>query len=361
MKLRYKIIILVCALIAVCRVVLPLGIRYAINRELRDDLQTYSGRIENFALSFYKGSYHIEGLRIWKKDRADYDPLLSVEKIEVSLLTHLLLEQKIFASLEMSQVKLNLLDSVLEGNQQFGGDQDWRKLVDRLVPMKLESIKVTDGSLLFTNRDYKKPVQIAFDKIFISAINIHNTERVQKNLPGQLIFSTQIQRDAWIRGSMQFDIKTALPSLNAKVEMTSLHLAKLNNAFILYGPFYFLGGEMNMFSQVFVSDGNIRGYLTPFFKNVEAVKMIWNNRTSKNYLGESVQALGGLVLNKSMKKAQGRRYTFSGQMVAGQEPWSSFWSTVRSGLNKPALKRPLSLKKKKNILADKEKEPTTLR
>lgn len=363
MKLRYKIIILAGALIILFRLLLPLGIRYSINKHLEQDMKSYTGNIEGFGLSLYKGSFHIEGLRVWKKDRADYDPLLSVDKMEVSLLSHLLLQQKkIMGSLEVSRAKINLIDSVLKGNQQFGEDYDWRQSFAKLVPWDLESVKITDSNLLFVNRDYKKPVQISVDNIFISAINIHNTENVQRRFPSQLLFSGRVQRDGWVRGSAQFDISKELPSLNAKVELTSLHLSKLNNAFILYGPYYFLNGELNMYSQVFMKDGNLRGYLTPFFKNVEAVKIEWNNRISKSYLSESVQSLGDLVLNSSSKKAHGRRYTFSGQMISGQEPWSSFWSSIRNGFAKPTPKRPMALRKKKGVIAEKGKEPvTTLR
>lgn len=361
MRFRYKIIILVCALIILVRLFLPLGIRYSINRHLKYDMQNYSASIEDFGISFYKGSYYIEGLRVWKNDRADYDPLLYVSRIEVSILSHLLLEQKILGSLEVTQAKLNLIDSILSGNQQFGDGNDWRQFFYKLIPLDLESIKVTESDLTFLNRDYKKTVQISLDKIFLSAINIHNTERVRRKLPSQLIFSARIQRDGWLRGSVQFDALGDLPSLNAKLNVTSLNLSKLNTTFILYGPYYFLNGEMNLYSQVFLTEGNLRGYLTPFFKDVDAVKVTWNNRIAKNYLSESVQGLGSLVLDKPMKKAQGRRYGFKGQMVAGEEPWSSFWSTVRNGFNKPTSKSPLAAKKKKNILADKEQEPTTLR
>ncbi len=361
MSFRYKIFILVCALVVLLRVFLPFGIRHSINQRLKNDLPNYSGSIESFGLSFYKGSYHIEGLRIWKKDRADYDALLSVDKLEVSLLTHLLLEQKILGSLEVTRAKVNLIDSILRGNQQLGDGSDWRHFLNTLIPFNLESVKVNDSSLLFTNKDYKRPVQVSLDKVYISAINIHNTERVLRKLPSQMNFSARIQRDGWLRGNLQFDFQGPLPSLNAKVNVTSLNLAKLNNTFILYGPYYFLNGEMNMYSQVFMTDGNLRGYLTPFFKNVDAVSVNWNNRFSRSYLSDGVQALGDLVLKKSMKKAQGRRYAFSGQMSVEQEPWCSFWSTVRSGFNKPPAKRPLANKKKKNIIADKEKEPLVLR
>lgn len=343
MKRRYKIILLIGAVIVLIRLLVPIGVRHFINQYLEKSLQSYSGQVTKVGISFYKGSYFIEGLRVWKKDRADYDPLLTVDKIEVSLLSHLLLERKILACLDVTHAKLNLIDSVLTGNQQLGEEGPWREVFNKLIPLDLESIKVSESDIFFANRDYQKPVQISLDKIFLSAINIHNSEKVPKKLPGQMNFSVRIQREAWLRGRIQFDKATAMPNFNAKLEMNSINLAKLNNAFILYGPYYFLKDEMTGDAQVLLNEGSLRGHVMPFLKNIEVVKMIWNNRIAKSFLSDSIQALGRLVMSKSMKKAQGQRYVFEGQMALGEEPWPSFWSTLRNGFHKPAP--PLKRKK----------------
>ncbi|QDK36536.1 hypothetical protein DOE51_02435 [Bdellovibrio sp. NC01] len=333
MKRGYKILISLAVLFIVARIALPLGFLYVINKKLSHDMPTYVGRISNFSISFHRGSYEIDGLRIWRKDRAEYDPIIAVDKIRVSFLTHLFIEKKVLVSVDVDRPRLHIIDSVIKGNQQYGEEQNWEKLFEKFIPYDVENIKVADGSIVFVNRDYKKPVQVSIDKISVSIMNLHNTEKVNRKLPGQIKMSARLQREGWIRASVQFNKDAENPTFNLKADLTSTNLARMNNTFILYGPYYFLRGEMSLFSQVFVNNGAVRGYLTPFFKDVEAVKITWNNRIEKHIFAESIQALGDIVLSNS-KRLHGKRYAFSGQMVPGEPRWQAFWTAVRSGFQK---------------------------
>lgn len=331
------------------RLLLPVGLLRSANHFLAWDMDTYQGHIDDISLSIYKGAYTLKGLRIWKKDRSDYTPLFSVDAMEVSMLSHLFSEGRRMASLDLFRPHLTVIDSVISGNQQYADGEDWYRVLDRLVPMQIEAVRIQEGGLTFKNLDYRKPVQLDADMINVSAINLHNTEGVRRSLPSQAIFSARIQRDAWVRGNSQFNLYAERPSFSLRADLGGLNLPKLNNMFVLYGPYYFRTGEFGLYSQVYVNQGAVRGYLTPFFKDVDVVKMEWDNRVSRNIVGDSVLALGDLVLQKDMRKAQGRRYAFSGQIPTDVNSWNGFWSTVRTGFKKPSLKNPLALKKKNNL------------
>lgn len=88
----------------------------------------------------------------------------------------------------------------------------------------------------------------------------------------------------------------------------------------------------------------------------DAVKMIWNNRISQGYLADAVKAFGGIILdNRRQQRLKGRRYAFQGQMVAGEEPWKNFWSTIRNGFIPIYPKKPIAMKKK-HIIAEQTPE-----
>ncbi|HWU45061.1 MAG TPA: DUF748 domain-containing protein, partial [Bdellovibrio sp.] len=314
MKRSHKILFSILLAAIVCRLALPFVLRHNVNRFLQQRMENYSGHIEDFSISLLHGSYTLHGLRVWKKDRTEFDPLFTAEKMEVSILSHLLLEKKVMGSLTLTRPRLSLLDSVMPANQQFVEGQEWQDFVGKMMPIPIETLKVQQGILVFENRDYKKQVQIVCDDISLSMINIHNTEKVRKGYPGRLNFSARVQREAWLRGLVQFDYYAERPSLFSKVDLSGLKLDRLNYISILYGLYYFRSGEMNLHSQVYVNNGEVRGYLTPFFKNIDVIPIPWNNRVSKNILQDAVASVGNLLLKNSNKNAQGRRYSFSGQM-----------------------------------------------
>lgn len=351
MKLSSKILLLVAAFVILFRIALPFSLRHAVNKYL-GHLENYSGHVDDVSLSFYKGSYTLSGLRIWKKERAEFQTFISVPKLEVSLLSHLAVDKKWLAGVDVYEPRVQVIDSFLPSNQQFGDSLPWREVLNKLVVLDIESLRIRDGIFLFQNYDYRKPVQISVSKINISAINIHNTEGVTKNLPSRLNFSALVQREAWLGGSFDFNGSTSLPSFYGQVRLDDFHLTRMNNVFILYGPYSFRLGRASLFSRIFVNNGNIRGYLTPFLQNVDAVKMVWNNRISQGYLADAVKAFGGIVLdNHKQQRLKGRRYAFQGHMVAGEEPWKNFWSTVRNGFIPIYPKKPIAMKKK-HIIAE---------
>lgn len=343
------------AFVVLFRISLPFSLRYAVNKYL-GHLENYSAHVDDVGLSFYKGSYTLSGLRIWKKDRAEIQTFINVPKLEVSLLSHLAIDKKWFVGVDIYEPRLQVIDSVLPSHQQFGESLPWCEILNRLVILNIESLRVRDGILLFQNYDYRKPVQISVSKINVSAINIHNTEGVRKSLPSRLNFSALVQRGAWLRGSFDFNGSTSLPSFYGQIRLDDFQLTRMNNVFILYGPYSFRLGSVSLFSRIFVNSGNIRGYLTPFLQNIDAVKMLWNNRISQGYLADAVKAFGGIVLdNHTTQRLKGRRYAFQGQMVAGEEPWKNFWSTIRNGFIPIYPKKPIAMKKK-HIVAEQIQE-----
>ena len=67
-------------ILTLLRAIIPLVGKWAINQELEGKLGIYTGHIEDFDLSLYRGAYQLQGVTI-KKRVSDLMPLLTVKNI----------------------------------------------------------------------------------------------------------------------------------------------------------------------------------------------------------------------------------------------------------------------------------------
>lgn len=317
-----KTIAVIIIILVIFRIVLPVGIKYAINWYLDRKMVAYQGHIGDFDLALYRGSYEIQDLKIWKRTSNAENAFVDIQKIDISLAWRALLKFKLLADLEVEGAKLIFVDSDNKKKKQFGVDGDWKAIGNKLVFVELESFVIRDSEVHFLNKDLQVPFEIVLDRIDIRGSNIKNTDNKKELLPSSVTAQARLQRSAPLSGSARMNLTSRVPAFDANLKLEKFDITKLNNFFRAYGPFTFTSGSFSLYVEVGAKDSRLKGYVKPFFDNLDVIDAKEKFDSPKRFFNEIALAMGGFILKNNTTKSVATKIEFEG---ASQSPNIETW------------------------------------
>lgn len=330
-KIDRTVLFLIGVLIVI-RIFLPTGVKYGLNWFLDKKMDTYQGRVEDVDLAVYRGAYQLEGLKIWKRTLGEEIPLVDIHRIDLSLAWRAIFKGKLLGDITITEPQINLLDSADKSKEQFGKDEDWKVVISRLIPIEIESLKVTDGQLRFQNRDFKVPIELLADQIEIRATNIRNTERKKETLPSDVGVSARLQKDATAHLKGKVDAVSRIPAFDLNFSLKDLNLVKFNKFFVAYGPFTFTSGTFSMFSEIATKDNQVAGYVKPFIEKADIVDSKEKYISPKHVIYEIGLAIANLVVRDFKQKNAATKIEFKGNAKDPElDKWGAFKSAIENG------------------------------
>lgn len=323
--------IIIIVLVAV-RVALPYGIKYGINWYMGNKMESYKGHIDDFDLALYRGAYQIEDLVIWEKKKSPKDPLVEIKQIDLSLAWRAIFQGRLLGDLQVDGMKLSLIDSDDKKNKQMGTGQDWKTVVGKLVPIELESFRLSNSEVHLYNRDFKVPVDVVLDRIMVSATNIKNMDDKKELLPSSVEASARLQKSGIFTGGAKINLLSQVPAFESKMTLEKLDITKLNDFFLGYGPFTFTSGTFSAVGEVSTRDNKIKGYVKPFLENLDVINPDEKFDSPKRFFFETGLALSNLILRNSKNKTVATTIEFEGAAKGPKiETWDAFWGSLRNG------------------------------
>lgn len=309
------------------------------NWYLGNKIVSYQGAIEDFDLHLYRGAFEIKGFTLWKRHSDREIPLLEIKKMDLSLAWRGLLRRQLLGDLTLDRLRVNFIDSESASKKQFGKDvKNWNAIFSKLVPFRIESLNVTNSEVHFLNRDYRVPVDIYLDQIHLQVANLHNLDQKDVPLPTSATLKGRLQSDATVIVKAQFNILKDPLAFNIDAQLKDFSLKKLNDFFLVYGPFTFSSGTFSLFSEVASHDGMVVGYAKPFFENV---KMISNKETfvsTRHVIAEFLIGFGNLIL-RNLGKSSATKIEFQGALTSPEiNKWKAFWLSLKNAFGSPLQK-----------------------
>ncbi|QDK36306.1 DUF748 domain-containing protein [Bdellovibrio sp. NC01] len=328
-----KTVWIIILLLVGIRILLPYGCKYAINWYLGNKMESYKGHIDDFDLALYRGAYQIQDLKIWKKTLTPKNSFVEVKNIDLSLAWRALFKMKLLGDLEIDGAKIDLVDSDNKKKKQLGkGEEDWKTIVGKLVPIELESFKMTRSELHLINRDFKAPVDVVLDRIEIHATNIKNTDDSKEVLPSTVTASARLMKNAPVHADAKINLISKVPAFEAKLKMDKLDLTKLNDFFLAYGPFTFTSGKFSIYSEVTTKDNKIKGYVKPFFENIDVISDQEHFDSAQRFFNEVGLAMANLILRNRNNKTVATKIEFEGASHGPDvDKWGAVWTSLRNG------------------------------
>ncbi len=163
--------------------------------------------------------------------------------------------------------------------------------------IRVDLLKITDGTLGYVNRATDPNVRIYADRIEASFKEFSN-QLVEGSSEFQMRGRFMGSGDARVTGTFRPETKSPNLILNIAIENTDL--TAMSKIFQAYGKFDIKKGEFSFYSEMTIRDNTVHGYVKPLFKNMEVTDMRTPEQKSlfhKLYV-EAVSAATKILTNR---------------------------------------------------------------
>ena len=295
-----------------------------INQKL-NEIDGYSGHVDDIDLNLYRGAYRIDGLDLMKTGGEIPVPFFSVNAIDISLEWAALLDGAIVAEISLERPEINFVNGPTEATTQTGVDEkDWQTMVDELVPLQINKFEVIDGEVHF--RDYNKSpkVDLIMANIQVLATNLSNSKDSKELLPSTLIASAA-GLDGTVKVNMKLDALSKLPLFDFNAQVDKVNMVKLNPFFQAYANFDVNKGDFSLYTEFAGRDGKFSGYAKPLINDLDVVTFSKEEGTIAQIAWESVVGSVAETFQNQRKDQLGTQIPISGNF---NNPEINFWATI---------------------------------
>ncbi|MGB3468491.1 MAG: DUF748 domain-containing protein [Cyclobacteriaceae bacterium] len=313
MKKRYKIIIGIIILLVAVRIYLPYGIIKFVNKTLAD-IPGYTGYITDVDLQLYKGSYSIDSLNILKQDSSVAVPFFSSDRIDLSVQWSALFDGSIVGEIELVNPDLNFVAAKDTTQEQFGEDVDWTKPVKELMPLQINKFTVTNGTINFKNFDTEPKIDIFINDFFLVATNLNNAESNELKLPSTLSATATSIGGGKLDVSGGLNLLKQVPDMDIDAKFEGVNLPALNDFLRAYAKLDAEGGTFDLYSEVVVNDGKLKGYVKPIITDLNLVKWSEDKDKPLQMIWETVASVVIELFENQKKDQFATKTPFSGDL-----------------------------------------------
>lgn len=333
-KKKYIYLFSIIFVLVILRAFAPAIGKWAINNALDRKLGLYVGHIEDFDLSLYRGAYQLQGLTIKKRD-SQLEPLLAVRNIDLSLAWRALLHKEISGDIQIDEMVVKLAESDDKNKKQLGNDEEkshWQDVFGVLIPISVESLKITNSSVFFTNNNLKQPIPVSLEKIELSAQDLRT--RSKESL-SPFSIEALLQQHAKLSVVGKLDVLSQPPQGSLNIKLKDFKPQTTNSLLRLYVPLDVTKGSLSLFSEVAFSAGDAIGYLKVFLADADIIAVEQNFISPKHFLYEFVFAFGNWLLKNNEDKKVASYIPFEYRKGKFSVDTSkAFWSTVENKWDK---------------------------
>ena len=318
------ILLSILLLIIAVRIWFPYFLLKVVNQKL-NEIDGYSGHVDDIDLHLYRGAYRIDGLDLMKTGGEIPVPFFSVSAIDISIEWKALLDGAIVAEISLERPEINFVNGPTEATTQKGvDDKDWQTIVDELIPLQINKFEVIDGEVHF--RDYSKSpkVNLIMSDIQVLATNLSNSKDSKELLPSTLTASAA-GLDGIVNLNMKLNALSKQPLFDLNAQVNKVNMVKLNPFFQAYANFDVSKGDFSLYTEFAGRDGKFSGYAKPLITNLDVVTFSKEEGTIAQIAWEAVIGSVAEVFQNQKKEQLGTQIPISGNF---NNPDINLWATI---------------------------------
>ncbi len=264
------IFILVCA-----RIALPFIVKKYVNEAI-NELEGYSGYVEDIDIAIYRGAYAINGLHIYSDDMGKNVPLLECQSVDLSVLWSAIFKGRIVGEVIIEKAIVNFENKKAAkdaNNFDKVEPEDWRKLVKDIMPLTVNFVQFNNCQVHFIDKTTKPNVDIYFADVNGKVTNLTNVEKNGKTLFAKFDVTAKAMKSAPTKLYGSFDPYDPKITMDMNFEMRNLAVPKVNDYLLAYTFVDAEKGSLDFFAELAVKKGICKGYLKPLIKDLKIVSL----------------------------------------------------------------------------------------
>lgn len=290
------VLALLVVLIVGLRLALPIWATNTINARL-DELGDYHGHIADVDIQLWRGAYAINDLVIVKRSGKVPVPFVNAPLIDISVSWRELLNGVVVAEVVFEGPQLNFVDGAGRGENQSGRGVDWRETLRELVPIRLNEVRVHDGTVAFRAFNTRPPVDMEATDFEATILNLTNVRGEGGHRVAKLDAEAKVLGQAPLRSHAAFDPFGTLDDFAFDVQVTGIEAVRLNPVLQAYASIDVASGRGDFTMELEAKEGLLKGYAKPLFQNLNVFS--WEQDVEKqkdNPLRLAWEALTGAVM-----------------------------------------------------------------
>ena len=341
-KRRFLILLLIISSLVAIRAALPYFVTKYVNKTLQN-VEGYTGNISDVDLYLLMGAYRICDLKMEKVDGKIKEPFLNVPVIDLSIEWKSLFKGAIVGEIILQDPIIYFALSDSEHTSQTGAEADWVKLIEDLLPISINRFAANNGTFNLAYSDRDLSTNSEFKDISLNVTNIRNVEDKEDKLPSTILATGHSPTySGYLRLDGRAFFLKNFPDINYNARFEKIQLESINSLAQFYAGIDFEKGEMDLFSEMAIMDGQIEGYFKPIITDARIFKWKEEDRS----LGQGIKEFFAEGVQEIFENHSEGEQTASKIQVRGSidETVTLIWPTILSGLKNAyieALKREL--------------------
>lgn len=303
MKKRYKIVIVVLAVLIVLRLLLPTIVLNFLNKSLAN-MKGYYGQIEDIDIALYRGAYKIKKLYLNKVDTITQEQteFVKIKQTDLSIEWNALFNGKIVGEIYLEEPSVIFTKEKVETKQVIQDSSEFKKVFEQAMPLSVNKLEVQNGRIGYRDFTSKPNVDVKLTDLYLLAQNLTNSTEETDILPSPVKMNATIY-EGRLTMDMGLNLLANDPTFDMTAELKNTNLVLLNEFMQAYGKFDVNKGEFGLYTEFAAKDGGFKGYVKPFIKDLDVRGKEDQNDGFLQKTWESI--VGGVgVVFKNQKKDQ---------------------------------------------------------
>lgn len=321
-KKRYLIPILIIVILVILRIALPYIVKDYVNKTLAN-IPGYYGQVEDIDISIIRGAYAIDNLYLNKVNATSQVPFLDFKRTDISVEWRSLFKGKIVTEIVMdAPTVIYVFEDQAQDTTNTPEVEDWTEALTDLVPIDINTLQITNGKVAFVEVTAQPTIDLNLHNITLNATNLRNVVRTEKELPSTLKATAVSIGNGNVKLDGKMDLVKEVPDMDISFSLEEAAATALNDFTKHYAGIDFNEGQFNLYSEVAIADGYLKGYIKPILKNA---KLIGKEDSFFNKLWEGFVGFFKFVLKNQKNNTLATKVPIEGDL---NQVSSKIWPTV---------------------------------
>ncbi len=267
---RYIFIAILLLGLLIFRIYLPTLVKNQINKTLAT-IPGYYGYVDDVDIALVRGAYVIKGLYLNKLNAKTEIPFLKFPKSDISIEWKSLFKGKI-----VSEVILYNPDAiyVFEDQNSKGKEpdvEDWTKALTEIIPIDINHFEIHNGKVAFVQIQASPDIDLHIEKIEMYADNLRNVVAKSRTLPSPFHATGVSVGNGKMTLDGNINLIKEIPDMDLTFSLQSAQATALNDLSKHYAGIDFEKGTFELYSEVAIADGYLKGYIKPLLKDSKLI------------------------------------------------------------------------------------------
>jgi len=268
-KKRYAIPLSILALLIVIRIALPYVVKNYVNGVLAE-IPGYYGQVDDIDLNLFRGAYVIKKLYLNKVDAGSEVPLINLEKTDISVQWKALFDGKIVSEVILTRPQFIYVFEDQQKSESSEADyDDWTKALTDLVPIEINNLEIIDGKVAFVELTADPTIDLNMSKVNLNATNLRNVVDTEQKLPSDVYGTAVSIGNGNFKLEGKMNLVKQIPDMDVSFSLENASATALNDFTNHYAGIDFQEGNFNLYSEIAIADGFLKGYLKPILKDTK--------------------------------------------------------------------------------------------